>query len=133
MKEIKIIIEKTDDLYTAYAADVPGIYGGGETVLEARKSIEDAIRLLKEYNTEDNIPNELKGDYKLVFKYDVVSLLNYFKRIIPNSALERMTGINQKQLQHYASGLKKPRQPQVKKIENALHEFGKELMSVQLS
>jgi hypothetical protein len=33
---------------------------------------------------------------------------NYYKRIFTNVALERITGINQKQLQHYATGLKKP-------------------------
>ncbi len=43
-----------------------------------------------------------------------------------------MTGINQKQLQHYASGLKKPRPTQVKKIETAIHNLGKELISVEL-
>ena len=43
-----------------------------------------------------------------------------------------MTGIHQKQFQHYASGLKKPRTAQIKKIENAMHNLGKELMSVEL-
>lgn len=43
-----------------------------------------------------------------------------------------MTGINQKQFQHYASGLKKPRLAQIKKIEGAMHSLGKELMSVEL-
>lgn len=33
-----------------------------------------------------------------------MSLLNYYKGIIINAALERMTGNNQKQLQHYATG-----------------------------
>jgi len=33
-------------------------------------------------------------------------VLNYYKGIFTLSALERLTGINQKQLQHYASGLR---------------------------
>jgi hypothetical protein len=41
-------------------------------------------------------------------------------------------GINQRQLQHYASGLKKPREAQVKKIESALHKLGEELMSIEM-
>ena len=40
-------------------------------------------------------------------------------------ALEKLTGINQKQLHHYATGLRKPREAQRKKIETALHkQFG---------
>lgn len=132
MEQIRIIIERTDDLYSAFAENVEGIYGGGETVAEAKQSILDAIRLFKQYNTAENIPDILKYEYELVYKFDAVSLLNYYKGIITNAAWERMTGINQKQLQHYASGLKKPRPAQAKKIEHALHQLGKELLAVEL-
>ena len=74
----------------------------------------------------------MKGKYKLVFRFDTESLLNYYKGVFSNSALERITGINQRQLQHYASGLKKPRTVQLKKIENALHKLGGELLAVEL-
>ena len=33
MKNIKIIIEKTKDMYTAYAENAEGIYGGGNLSL----------------------------------------------------------------------------------------------------
>lgn len=132
MKQVRIVIEKTDDLYSAYAENVEGIFGGGETVAEARQSVVDAIRLLKQYNAEEHVPAVLKGEYELVYRFDTVSLLNYYKGIISNAALERMTGINQKQLQHYATGLKKPRRLQAKKIEHALHQLGRELLAVEL-
>ncbi len=92
----------------------------------------DGLELLKKYNEDKNIPSILKGYYELVFKFDVESFLNYYRKIFTNSALERLTGINQKQLQHYASGLKKPRADQVQKIESAIHSLGKELLSVEL-
>lgn len=132
MKKIKIIIGRSKDMYGAYAENVEGVYGGGDTVAETKQSIEDAIRLLKQYNTPENIPPALKGDYELVYKYDMQSLLNYYKGIFSNAALERITGINQKQLQHYATGLKKPRPVQTKKIETALHKLGRELLDVEL-
>ncbi len=68
----------------------------------------------------------------MVYKFDVQSFLNYYKGIFTKAALERVTGINQKQLQHYATGLKKPRATQAKKIEAELHKLGSELMSVEL-
>jgi len=40
--------------------------------------------------------------------------------------------LNEKQLNHYASGLKKPRAAQAKKIENALHKLGGELLAIEL-
>ncbi len=132
MKYIKIIIERSADQFTAYADNVKGIYAAGESVAEVKKSVEDSIRLLVKYNKAGNIPSALKGKYALVYKFDVRSLLSYYKKILSNSGLEKMTGINQKQIQHYASGLKEPRPAQTKKIEIALHDLGRELLAVQL-
>jgi hypothetical protein len=132
VKQIKIIIERSIDSYTSYAENVTGIYGHGDTVEEAKKSVLVSICLLKKYNEVENIPSILKGDYEIIYKYDTESFLNFYKRIFTNAALERMTGINQKQFQHYASGLKKPRLAQIKKIESAMHNLGKELISVEL-
>jgi predicted RNase H-like HicB family nuclease len=130
--KIKIIIERSNDSFTSYAENVPGIYGQGKTVEEAKQSALEGIVLLKKYNSNDNIPAVLIGPYEIVFKFDTESFLNFYKKIFTNAALERLTGINQKQFQHYASGLKKPRLAQVKKIENAMHVLGKELLSVEL-
>jgi len=58
--------------------------------------------------------------------------MNYYNKIFTNVALERITGINQKLLHHYSSGLKKPRAMQRKKIETALHRLGNELLAVRL-
>jgi predicted RNase H-like HicB family nuclease len=131
-KQIKIIIERSSDSYTSYAENVAGIYGHGDTVEEAKQSALAGINLLKKYNDGNNLPSILKGGYEIVFKFDAESFLNFYKKIFTNAALERMTGINQKQFQHYASGLKKPRLAQKKKIESAMHNLGKELISVEL-
>jgi predicted RNase H-like HicB family nuclease len=132
MKYVKIIIERTEDMYTAYAENVPGIYGGGNSVEEAKHSINSAIRLLKKHNAKKNIPAILKSDFALLYKYDAESFLKHYKGIFTNAALERITGINQKQFHHYASGLKKPRRAQAKKIESALHKLGSELLAIEL-
>jgi predicted RNase H-like HicB family nuclease len=133
MVKIKIIIERAKDGgYGAYGEKVKGIYGMGDTVQQAKDSAMEGLKLFVESNDARHIPKELKGDYEIVYKYDTQSFLDYYKGIFTNAALERITGINQKQIQHYASGLKKPRPAQVKKIEAALHNLGAELMSVEL-
>lgn len=78
-----------------------------------------AIELYKKYN--DNIPSELQGDIEIEWTFDVQSFLRYYNDIFSKAALERITGINQKQLGHYSSGLKKPRKAQVKKTDNAIN------------
>ena len=131
-RTIKIVIEKSADHYAAYAEKVEGVYGAGDTVEEAKASVLKGITLLKKHNKKENVPAILKGDFELTYQFDVQSFMNYYKKIFTNAALERLTGINQKQLQHYASGLKKPRPTQAKKIETALHNLGKELLTVEL-
>jgi len=131
MKTIKIIIEKANDHYAAYAEEIWGVSGIGDTPTEAKNSVLEAIEIVKT-NNKKLVPNELKGHYELEYQYDVQSLLNYYKGIFTNAAIEKVTGINQKLIQHYASGLKKPRPQQKKKIEEGLHRLGEELLSIEL-
>ena len=65
-------------------------------------------------------------------KLEPQSFLNYYKGIFTNASLERITGIKQKQIQHYASGLKKPRLAQKQKIQNSLKELAEELLTFEL-
>jgi predicted RNase H-like HicB family nuclease len=132
MKTITIIIERSKDHFAAYAPDVWGVSGAGETPSEAKQASLDSIDLIKKYNSSENIPKILKGDYQIVFQFDVESLLNYYKGIFTNSSLERITGINQNQLQHYASGHKIPRKPQKEKIVSGLKKLAKELSQLEI-
>lgn len=130
-KQVRIVIERSDDSYSAYAENIPGVYGHADTVEEAKNAVLTGLKLFKEYNQEEHIPAILKGDYEIIFKFDTKSFLNFYKKIFTNAALERLTDINQKQFHHYAAGLKKPRPAQVKKIEKAMHKLGRELLAIE--
>lgn len=132
MKTIKIIIERAaDGTFSAYAENVEGIYGMGDTVQEVKQSVLDGIETVKTFD-EDQIPGALKADYDIVYKFDAESLLQYYKGILSNPAFERLTGINQKLIHQYSTGLKKPRETNRKKIEKGLHQLGKELLAIEL-
>ena len=109
-----------------------GYYGAGNTAEEAKEEALKGLDLLINSREKKDLPDILNGEYTIVYQYDTQSLLNYYNKIISNVALERITGINQKLLHHYASGLKKPRPKQRKKIETALHRIGNELLAVRL-
>lgn len=131
MKTLKIVIEKSSDSFGAYALDVEGIYGAGDTLAQVKQSINDAIETIKTFDEKD-IPEILKGDIKLVFVFETQSFLEYFDSIFTRAALSRLTGINEKQLGHYMQGLHKPRKDKAEKIEKALHNLGEELLAVEL-
>jgi peroxiredoxin len=73
-------------------------------------------------------PQEIPRSYLI----DKTGIMWYYNGIITRSALSRLTGMNERQLGHYATGHSKPRPAQVKKIESALHQPGQELISITL-
>ena len=134
MKTLNVIIERSENNYSAYLQEVDGVIAVGKSVAEIKQSIIESIEVLIESCNElgCEIPEELQGDYALTFKMDVRSVLDFYSNIFTKAALERITGINQKQLWHYASGERVPRAEQAVKLENALHKLGEELLSIQL-
>lgn len=132
MKTLRIIIERSSDFYDAYAENCEGIYGAGQTVEEAKENVLKGLELLVSNTEYNDLPEILKKEYVITYRFDTQSFLNYYDKIFSKPALEKLTGINQKQLHHYASGLRKPREQQRKKIAEALHQLGKELLSLDL-
>lgn len=106
MKPLTVIIEKAENNYSAYLQEVDGIVATGKTVDEIKAGIINSINVLIEDCREFGgvVPAELKEDYELTFKMDVKSMLQFYAGIFTKAELERITGINQKQLWHYASG-----------------------------
>lgn len=131
---LTVIIEKADNNYSAYIDGIDGIITTGNTIDEIKKNMVEAIELYVETCKELDLecPEELEGDYQLNFIMDVKSLLEFYSGIFTKAGLERITGINQKQLWHYASGNRNPRPEQKIKIETALHKLGEDLLSINL-
>ena len=134
MRTLHAVIERAEHNYSAYVEEVDGVGGVGSTLDEVKKSLEEGLKVLKDDCLEFGyqVPEALVDDYQLVFRMDTRSFLQMYCKIFTKSALEHLTGINQKQLWHYANGVTKPRPAQVQKIEKALHKLGEELISLEL-
>lgn len=130
MEKLIIQIGASSNHFGAFAVNCDGIYGAGNTVEECKENVLQGLHLY--ITTSENLPELLKGEYEIEYHYDAQSILKYYANVFTKPALEKLTGINQKQLHHYATGLKKPRPEQRKKIETALHKLGAELLTVQL-
>jgi len=123
MKKIKVVIARGKDNYAAFAENVEMITGKGDTVQEAKAEVLNSIEVIKSFAPE-HVPDALKGEYEIVWKLDVESLLEYYKGIFNQTGIAKLTGISEKQLNHYASGLKKPRIAQVKKMKQPCIGWG---------
>ena len=134
MQQLNATIESLEGNYSAFLHDLGGVMTTGSTIEEIKANLRDAVNdyveTCKELGCE--LPEVLKGDYRIEFTMDVKSLLALYEGIFTKAGLERLTGINQKQLWHYANGNSVPRRAQILKIENALHRLGNELISLHL-
>ena len=78
----------------------------------------------------DKLPEWLiNGQYEINYTYEISALLHSFDGILTRSAIARASGINEEQIEYYASGHRMPRPQQKKKIINAFRSIGKELVS----
>ncbi|MGL4806260.1 MAG: type II toxin-antitoxin system HicB family antitoxin [Bacteroidales bacterium] len=132
MNQLLVTIERAESNYSAYLSDIDGITTTGSSIDEIKQRICESIDLYIEgcEIAGVDVPEQLKGDYRLQFQMDVKSVLDFYAGIFTKAGLERITGINQKQLWHYASGDRKPRPEQALKLERALHKLGQELLSI---
>lgn len=134
MHTLHATIESLEDGYSAYLNEVDGVVATGSSVCEIETNLLEAISDFVETckHLDCDIPRELTGDYRVEFSMDVKSLLSIYSGIFSKAGLERLTGINQKQLWHYANGCSTPRRAQIQKIENGLHRLGRELLAINL-
>jgi hypothetical protein len=135
MEIVKVNVAKTDQGYCATVdileAMIVAVDGNfAELQKELQESIEFYIKCAKKDG--DEYPAVFDGEYEFHFAFDMESLLYCYEGIFSRASLSRITGINEKQLSHYANGRSKPRVKQYNKIVEGLHTLGKELLCVSV-
>ncbi|MDE6499973.1 MAG: helix-turn-helix domain-containing protein, partial [Rikenella sp.] len=122
MMKAQVTIERgadgSFDATMEYLDAVPfGLLGQGKTVTE---TIADFYNSYKEiqayYTTEGKECPELTFE----FRYDLPSFLQYYAYAFTLAGLERITGVNQRQLSHYINGVRHPSEKTVRKIEERI-------------
>lgn len=133
MKTVEVIVEHAGNNLSAYIEGAPVITVGND-VKEIEKNMKDAVELYLESCQEMNIdPVEvLQGEFTLKFKIDAATFINYYSSIFTKAALSRITGINERQLWHYAAGVHKPRKQQLEKIQKGINALTEELAAINL-
>lgn len=135
MEKVTIDAARTKKGYSCVCSLLPGWVVAYEGDFDGfRQYVAESIAFRIESAREDgeDYPDAFNGEYLLEYKFDVQSLLEAYRGIFSFSALQKITGINQKQLSHYAAGISKPRRVQADKIARGLHKLADELRSITL-
>lgn len=131
MKKVVVYIEKSDNGFSAYMAENTldyGIRGEGSTARETIADFKDSYAEMREFYKEQGKKFE---EAEFEYRYDIPSFLQYYAFAFTLAGLERITGVNQKQLGHYINGIRKPSAATAKKIEERMIAFAKELEMVK--
>lgn len=133
MKNLQVIVEYAGDNLSAFINDLP-IVAVGKDLNDIKRDINNAILVYKESCAELGVETSdlVKDDYELSFVIDATTFINYYSNIFTKAALSRITGINERQLWHYAAGLHKPRKRQLERIQRGVQSLTEELNSICL-
>ena len=132
-KVIEAIIERAEDgTYDVYC--IKEMFSGvGTSVEEAKADMMTQMELFKTTAKEEGLryPGFLDGEFEISYTYDIKSILVYYVKngILSLSGLEKITGINQKQLWAYLNGTT-PRKAQAERIERGLNNFAKDINAI---
>lgn len=127
MEKIVMTICASNDSFGAYSENCEGIWAAGDTVEACKVDAVKAIELIKKNLPEGQWPVQIRGEYEIEWRYDTESFMYYYGGLISLAGMERITGINQKQLWAYMHGRRKPRPAQKEKIISSLHKFAADL------
>ena len=104
-----------------------------KSLFKLKKDFEESLKLHIQacIDDGDNIADYLSnGEYALNYVLDTAALLRDAESYTTLAAISRATGINQKQLSHYANGIKQPRPLQRSRILDGLHLIGSEILAL---
>lgn len=133
METIKVLVGWEDKNYSA-VAECNGVVVATHKDFEMlKKEFEEAFAFHIAECAKDGDPITevlLKGMYSFEYELQTSALLHTFDGILTRAALSKITGINERQLGHYAQGIRSPRKQQREKIVQGIHKLGHQFLSV---
>lgn len=132
-KILEVIVGKTPSGCGAYLPEVDGFVIASSSVkqlkAELRKALEFHIEGLEDYE----IKEWMKGGYDFFYRFDIGTLLENYSDVLTQSAVARLSGVNESLMRQYSTGIKKPSKKQLQRIETALHHFAQEMSNISLA
>ena len=137
MEKIIVLVGWSNKNYSAITDDYNSLNGivvaTGSTFEILQKEFESALKFHIEGCLADNdsLPDWLlSGNYQLEYEFATSALLHRLDGILTRSAIARVSGINERQLGHYALGIRNPRPEKRRQIIEGIHQISRELATV---
>jgi len=133
MKIINAIIERAKDgTYSVYCKDEI-FSGAGDSIEDAIQDMKAQMKFYKDTAIKEGFkyPTFLNSEYEIEYSVDPLSLLKYYvgSGILSLAGMERISGINQKQLWAYMHGTK-PRKAQANRLNAGFKNLRDDLNSI---
>lgn len=135
MEKLLMHVTHTNTGYACWCDLLPGwTTSHGNDFSKFERYVYESLNFYVKCAREDGeeYPPILDGEYRLVYDFDICGLLNYYQGVLTFAGLQKITGINQKQLAHYAAGRSKPRKQIAETIVSSLINFGNNLQNISL-
>ena len=134
-KKINVEVSWTGDNYCCAWEDGQDgvVLVAAKTIQKLKEDFEESMRLhiLGCIEDGDSFPEYLaSGDYEIEYNLDAAALIRNAETFTTMSVISRISGINRKQLSHYANGVKHPRPAQIARIKAALAIIGTHLLAL---
>lgn len=133
MKKVIVNISWSDKNYCA-SAEINGIViATNKSYKKLKVDFESAFKFHVEGSLQDSdeLPEYIvSGAYEFEYIDEISALLHRLDGIVTRSAIANATGINAKQIGHYAMGLHNPRPAQRERIVAGIRDIGRNLISV---
>ncbi|QAA81122.1 type II toxin-antitoxin system HicB family antitoxin [Aequorivita sp. H23M31] len=132
-KKIQVYVEKAEDgIYWGTTENIDGVVSAyGNSLSELKKALQKAFEEYLE------VGRDLKEDwiskYENAVEFEYKMDLEGFFDLIPEvkiGSIAKKANINSSLLRQYKTGKANASEDQTKKIEKAVHELGKELLSI---
>ena len=134
MAKVKINVDWDGNYGAAPADEHIACVVTAKTFEELKREMAEALRLHIEWMKEegDDIPAEFTGAYELDFELTGRALVHCAETLVSRAALSKASGINERQLGHYSTGVSVPRPRQIERMREGLRTIIAQLSVLSL-
>jgi len=134
MKKLKVIVCKAGNGVSAHIEGIDGFVIARNTVYSLKKDLPEGLRFHIEGLYEEERKPWMNGNYDFEYVFqDIPTLVEAYNGLLNQSSLARISGINTGQMRQYASGIKRPTERTLQRIELGLKRYAFELQSVSFN
>lgn len=126
VNSLKVVVEKTGTGFSAYAQSIPSVVAVGDTLVELKESIYEALESYVEYLNEEGKQVSIE-DYDINYVLDLEQFFDYFSVINKSEFAKKYAHVNPSLMRQYTKGLTKLSSNKLLQISDGLRKLATEI------